>query len=275
MKTMSLLLLGLLLLLMFGLPGASTITLTGSCPSVVFPNSGGYLYFTLLNSGNGAAGSLIISPVFAGANVSSSTYSINSLNPGANYTFNISIDRTDINGTFAGYFIVEYQQSSSTQFATFPCDFSVGKRSNSTISITSLSNNGKELSATLYNMGSSQIAANLSIVAPPQFSISPQSVEVTIKSNSQIRQQFDITEPQTNGTFAIIGIVSYLSGNTHYSSFYASSIETSATANQQTGIASSLAQNLPIVIVAIAILVILSLIVLSIVRKRKKEKHKR
>jgi hypothetical protein len=271
MKKMSLLVLGSLLLLLSGLPSASTITLTGSCPSVVLPSGGGYLKFTLLNNGNGTAENLIVSPVFPGVSVGSSTYSIASLPPNTNYTFNVGINSTKLDGTFTGYFIVRYQQDLSTEFAIFPCYLSVGNSTTSTLSITGISSNGKRLYLILYNIGATPIAATLGVAAPPQFSISPQNVSVSVGSHSSIRQQFNITEPQTVGVFSIVGIASYIANNTHYSTLYSYPLSTGDTVNG-VGIASTLTQNLPIIVVVIAILIIVFLIALSIVRKRKKSK---
>jgi hypothetical protein len=251
---------------------ASTVTLTGYCPTAQTSINNGTIRFTLSNSGNGSAINPIVYPNIQGIITTNETYTAQQLNPDSEHTFNMAFNSIGMHGTYAGYFLVEYGQGTTTQFAVFPCYVDVGAQTTSNVVITGMNASGSRLAVSMYNLGSEYEYVNLSIAAPPTFSATPQYKYVSLDSHSSATTIFNITLPQASGIFTMAGVATYENNAIRYAYLYPYQVNTEL--RQKTGslAGGTISQNLPLIGLGTAIVIVICLIMLSHIKKCKNGK---
>ncbi|MDE1856626.1 MAG: hypothetical protein KGH98_00915 [Candidatus Micrarchaeota archaeon] len=254
-----------MVVLLAGIAGADTVTLTGTCPSTLINATDNVLVFNLSNSGDGIATNLVLLPTVYGAAVQNATVSLDHIFPGNSTTTRLKLYNFTMPGSYIDYFNLQYSQGSSTFYAVFPCLVYMSSRATSLVSVASINRTGDTLQATLVSLSSNPVDVNVSIVSPPEFTVSPKHVNVTVQPETPTKVYFNISNPLVSGSgFSTAVVTSYVSGGTHYSSMhtYVVSLASQATPAQSGG------STLLYFMAAIAA-VILVLIALSIIRGRK------
>jgi hypothetical protein len=154
----------------------------------------------------------------------------------------------------------------------FPCLVRINQNAQSIIAITNIttSKNGDNLSVRISNIEDYPINAQLSIYAPPDFTIANASRNITLKAYSSTNTSFMLSTPQyTNSEFPIIAAASYVSNNVHYATLAETTISFGGAAGSSP---STLTDNLLLFGIVALIIIIIILIVLSVIMKKGKRK---
>lgn len=262
------------MLLLLGIVGASTVTLTGTCYSQVLNQTNNYIQFNITNSGNGTATDMLIEPVLTGAspaNATNATIEIPLVAPGGNYPTRFFVDNfSNVSGSYVERFIVRYAQGSSTFTTLFPCLISIGRSAHSLLAVTTVGKLNNNVYVNVSSIATFPIDAEVDVYAPSEFSVAQPTRNITIEQQSDYNVTFPISTPAfTNSEFPIAVAVSYVSDNVHYSTLAITTVDFGAGPNsllkQVTGkfVEYSLAA---------AIIMVVMLILLSIIMNRKKKK---
>ena len=120
----------------------------------------------------------------------------------------------------------------------------------------------------LINIGSGHIAANLSFIRPPGFSINPQYENVTLAPISYSDLNFQLSAPQLSNSAFTIGVVaSYVMNGTEYSTFRTFVV------GQQAAPPGSLSLSTIVEIGFVVLIVIVAILVLVAAMRRKRRNH--
>ncbi len=260
----------LFLLSTLGSVFAGTVVLTGSCKTLVLNNT---LNFSLLNSGNDSAYSVIVDPHISHAQVIGN-YTASLLSPGSTLNFSIKLTNVTAKGTYVDYLIVAYQQGTSFFSVFFPCWLEFGVPATSELFVAATpyyANNSVELvNVTLMNGGEKSVDANVSLLLPPGVrAVGPSHYLLMISPATTSHLQFKIDIKSLSGV-SLNGAV--------YASYYLNNISF-ATRPDVFLIAPMPAKHYPVGLFilygAVAVIVIFGLFVLFIaLRNRKRRQHK-
>ncbi len=172
------------MLLLFGIAGASTVTLTGSCYSRTVNQTNNFIEFNITNSGNGTATNLLIAPVIDGATTNTTSLLIPLVAPGGFYPEKIYLSNFTTPGSYVERFIVRYSQGSSTFITIFPCLVNLGQNAQSLLGITGFSQSNGNIRINISNIADYPISAEVNVYAPPEFTINSPSRNITINKYS-------------------------------------------------------------------------------------------
>ncbi|MEM4063919.1 MAG: hypothetical protein QXR16_00390 [Candidatus Micrarchaeaceae archaeon] len=193
----------LAMLLAFGTLHAGTVVLSGTCGT--YPIDGA-INFTLSNSGNTSAYSIVLSPRILNASMPRSTYNVSVLNPGTSANVKIPIANLSLVGSYVMYFIASYQQGSSTFTAVFPCLIAVGKPATSQIYATVSTSTSKGVStinASIFSAVQQNIITNVSLILPPGFSyLTNASYTVTLLPYERKNLTFMVRSPEASASYS-------------------------------------------------------------------------
>ena len=264
----------ILLSIMVGVVGASTVTLTGTCYSGIITEPNNYIVFNLTNSGNGTATNLVITPMINVATPNNTTVTIPFVGPGVTYSEKIYLWNFTSAGSFVEQFAVRYSQGTNQFTTIFPClaDFLVGAQS--LVGITNLGRTSSGVFVNFTNTAPYTVNTQATIYAPPSFLVSPLSSNSSVQPHGNVTEGFEVTPPQiTDAEFPIAVGVSYVVNGVHYSTLAVTSITFA-------GIPASsklpqLGGTLLIISLLLAIIIIIILIVLSIIYSRKKKEKEK
>ena len=259
----------LMVLLTAGAASAGTVTLAGTCSQNLVNSSARYTTFTLSNLGNQTATQLLVVPNFGGGIPTNSSQSISSLDPGQNTIMAFRFASFSTPGSYASSYSVSYSQGTSTFFVVFPCVLDFGSQTTSLIRIYNISLIGSTLSMQVINLGQSAVNANITVILPQSFAISPQNANVSFAPSASKRVSFSISHPSVSGaSYGVAASASYVSGNLHYASMqpYLLGFQPSSAGS---GAASFLSQYLPYILIAAVVLLLLGLIIFASIRKRR------
>ncbi len=258
-----------LMLLIVGMASAGTVTLSGTC--IVKNISRGNTVFSLSNSGNDSAYSLILTPIIQGATPTASPYSANILPPQSNVTFALNFTNITEKGVHAAYMLLAYQQGGSVFTATFPCLIPFGNVTVSQVLVaansSSISNGNLTIKISAFNEGATNITANISLALPPSFTyISQRSYSVDLAPYQEQNTSFSLRLPlySRQASFGSAAFVTYSKANLSYVS-----MTKFAVLSAQPSIVTS---SLLLVVAAAAVLVVAAFIVLSLWRRKRKRK---
>lgn len=257
------------ILMMLGIASASTVTLTGSCYSKIINQTNNYIQFNLSNSGNGTATNLILAPVIQGASTSNSSILIPIVAPGGSYSSKIYLSNFTIPGSYVERFVARYSQATSTFITIFPCLVNIGQSAPSLLGITTVGKRGGNIYVNISNIASYQIGSQVTVYAPPSFTFTPTTRNVTINQYSFSNISFGVSTPQyTNAVFPIVVALSYVRNNVHYATLAVTTITFGSGTNS---LLSTIGQNLILWIVAVIIAIIIILIIASVlINKRRR-----
>lgn len=257
-------------LMLIGIAGASTVTLTGSCYSRTINQTNNYILFNITNSGNGTATNMVLEPIIQGASTANSGLSIPLVAPSGSYSEKVYLSNFSVPGSYVERFIASYSQGSSTFITIFPCLANIGQQAQSLLGITSIGRSSNKILVNISNIADYQIGAQVAAYAPPEFNISPQTKNVTIKQYSLTNASFAFTAPSyTNAEFPVAIAVSYTKNGVHYASL---GVTTISFGNGQSAQLLNLGGNLILVAIGVVIAIILILIILSVSINRKKKR---
>jgi hypothetical protein len=257
------------MLIFIGISGASTVTLTGVCRSNLINQTNDYITFNLINSGNGTATNLLIEPEIYGASTQNSLLSIPIVAPGATYSNNVYLSNFTIPGSYVERFDTTYSQGASTFVTLFPCLVDIEKSAQSLIQIKNLSRKGSNITVNISSVAANPIDAQISVYAPPSFTVENPIKNTTIGGHSYSLESFGVSTPQyTNAEFPIVVTVSYISNGTHYATLGVTTISFGGTG----GSAVSGSGNFLLIGIVAIIIIILILILISVLVNRRKHK---
>ncbi len=207
-------------ILALGLANAGTVTLTGTCNKTSNVN---VVNFTLSNSGNDTAESLLLSPMFVSASPANRTYALSALGPSQSHLFTLPLSNVTANGGYTDYFILSYEQGTSAFTAVFLCSLDFGAAPASQLYVTTnvTQGTGSDLvNVSVFNGGASAIDSNVTLVIPPAFLyLSSVSSSVRIGPYQTAHVAFNLSLPSSGQEFYQGGAVaSYTSNGEHYSS---------------------------------------------------------
>ncbi|MCL4379188.1 MAG: FeoB-associated Cys-rich membrane protein [Candidatus Marsarchaeota archaeon] len=250
---------------------AGTVTLAGACGSNLINSSANYTTFTLSNLGNQTATQLLVVPRLGGGTPTNASQSIASLAPGQNATMTFHFSSVSAPGSYAGSYSVAYTQGPDTFFTVFPCVLNFGKAAASLIRIYNISWSGSSLSMMVINLGQSPVYANVTVIVPQAFSISPKNTTLYLGGSSSSRVGFAVSHPSSSGaTYEIAASASYVSSGVHYASLQLYTLAFPASSSTQSGLLSS--QYAPYILIVAVIAVLVALIIYASIRKRRKGK---
>ncbi len=255
------------LLLFFGMASAGTVSLTGTCSNGVISNASNYTTFSLLNSGNETATSLLVLPKFAGGTALNGSESLQSISPGQNRTMKFYFNNFSTPGSYAGSFTVAYSQDTSSFFVLFPCILNFVNHTSSVVDVSGINQSGNTINVSLVNLGSSTLNVRVAMLLPPEFNAYPSNQSVALQPGAMQKVGFSFTHPPLSQvSYGIAASASYDANGLHYTtirqsvlSFYTS-----------TPSVSPLLQYLPYIIALVVILLIIFMIVFAIIRKRRR-----
>jgi hypothetical protein len=261
------------LVLFAGLASASTVTLTGTCYSRTINQTNNYIQFNLTNSGNGTATNFLLAPEIEGASTTNSSILIPLIAPGGKYTRDIYLSNFTQPGSYAERFVARYSQGTSTFITLFPCLVNIDQNAQSLLGITSLTNtNSGKLIVNISNIADYPITAQISVYAPPDFTIENATKNITVNRYSLANTSFIVTTPKyTNAQFPVSVAVSYVEGNVHYATLAVTTISFGGGSGSATSFFNS--GTLILVVIAAVIIIIIILIIISIMHGRK-HRHK-
>ena len=167
------------IIFIFGVSYAGTVTLTGTCTKALSQNN---IVFSLSNSGNDTAYNIHVIPTIYYAQTNSSYYVSPSIGPNDAFVTNVLLQNITANGTYIDYMTVAYQQGGSVFSALFPCSASFNTQTSSQVllskNITYL-NGIYYINVTAFNAGKIGITPNISIILPEGFSYLNQNYNKT------------------------------------------------------------------------------------------------
>lgn len=255
------------LLLLAGIAGAGTVTLTGTCSSGVINKATSYATFSLLNSGNQTATNLLVLPKFAGGTALNTSEPLQSISPGQNLTMKFYFNNFSTPGGYAGSFTVAYSQGASSFFALFPCVLDFVNYTSGIVQVSEINQSGNTISVSLVNLGAVAFNVSVAMLLPPEFYVYPTNQSVALSAGATQKVRFSFTQPTlSQASYAIAASASYDAGGLHYTS-----IRQSALSFYNGGAGTSqLAQYLPYIIALAVIFLIVFMIAFSMVRKGKR-----
>lgn len=260
------------MLLLIGIAGASTVTLTGTCYAKTLNTTNNFIQFNITNSGNGTATDLLIEPVITGASpVNNTTIEIPLVAPGGAYPSRIYLDNFSTTpGSYVERFIVRYAQGSSTFTTLFPCLISIGRIAHSLLAVATLGKLKSNVYVNISSIATYPIDAQVAVYAPSEFSVAQPTRNVTIEQLSSYNATFPISTPSfTNSEFPIVVAVSYVNGNVHYSTLAVTTISFGTGSNS---LLSQVTSKVVEYSLAAAIIIVIMLILLSIIMNRRKKR---
>lgn len=242
---------------LFGIAAASTVTLTGSCPTSIINSSGGILRFNLLNSGNGTATNFITSPLVDGASMRNSSAYFSTVAPGTNYNASFYLYNAIANGSYAINFDSSYVQDGNSYSTLFVCEVYIGSYVQGPIGISSSYAN-KKIVANISNIVADPISAQVAILAPNGFRVQNPSANITVPKYSNVVRSFNVSIPNyTSATFPVLAELSYMYDGIHYSGISTAIVTFGASPEGPGGSKTSLI-NLAFAIFAIVIIVLIA-----------------
>jgi len=257
---------------MLNLSGAATtVSLTGGCLPAQANESTSYIAFNLANTGNGTATNLLVMPMLNGASTYNSVKNLSLIGPGNNATFKFYLHNFSLPGSYAEGFIVQYMQTGVTGFAVFPCMLNIGQQTTSQVSITRMRFSNGNLTATIFKLGGTTADVNVSVLAPPDFGISPKMRSISIQPGSFTNTTFRVLLPQNtqfvNASYSIAVMLSYTDSGLHYASY------STTVVSQNNGGGSSNFQlgNLLYVAMAAAVIAVIALIIASVIINKRRQ----
>lgn len=258
----------IIVFLFAGMASASTVTLTGSCSSLIANSSGRYVNFTLSNTGNGPAANMFLTTNLHGL-YSYNTSTLQILNPNQKHTFIFPIKNPVIyQGIYGFGVLVSYTQGIQNFSVSFPCLVTYANPTKSMLIINVSAQNNK-INVSVANTAPYSMTATIYFINPPGF-ISPEMVRLNLSKKSSYSFDSVINQSMLSSAEIVnIGIItSYVYDNRSYSSLNLLSFSSSFNSSNS----SSPIFYTEILIVA-AILTFLSLIIISIIRNRKHPKE--
>ncbi|MCL5239697.1 MAG: hypothetical protein M1286_04505 [Candidatus Marsarchaeota archaeon] len=212
-----------LLLAISGLASAGTVTLNGEC--LVRNVSSNSIAFSLSNSGNDSAYSLVLTPVIQGSQSVVGAYTANLLGPLSNVTFALNFTNITERGEHPAYMLLAYQQGTSVFTATFPCVIPFGNTTVSKVlissNVTPLSNGTFAIRVGAFNEGSQPVVANVLLALPPSFTYADQdSYHVDLAPYAVQNVTFVVTPPgySSQASFGSAAFATYSLDNLSYTS---------------------------------------------------------
>jgi hypothetical protein len=208
--------------------GLSTTTnaasMTGGCFHTLVNGTTDYMTFELSNVGNGIATNLIVTSELSGASTFNPVQNISSINSDKSAALNFFLYNFSLPGSYAEGFVVQYTQSGVTQFAVFPCILNVSQQTIIEVYLAGTSFSNGEFTATMFNIGEMPINANVSVLAPPGFQVSPKIHRINIQPGLSEDANFNVLFPQNallvNGSYPLAIMFSYVRSNIHYASYF-------------------------------------------------------
>jgi hypothetical protein len=198
------------------LAAASTVTLTGGCPTYTINSIRNYILFNVTNSGDGAASDLSMSVNFPGINSSSSTQTIQNVAPNSSYSRRFYLSSIPGQGSYAVNVNATYAQAGSSYATVFPCIVYVGSLAGGPL-VETASVSGNRLYINVTNTASQEISANVTAVVPAAFKVSNPTKAIQVAPNGKAGIYFDVVAPSyTDASFPLIGELSYEYGSSHY-----------------------------------------------------------
>jgi hypothetical protein len=257
----------LALIALTGIAGASTVTLTGTCYSSIVNQTNNYMQFNLTNSGNGTATNFLLEPIITGATTKNASILIPLVAPGATYIEKIYLSNFSLPGSYVERFVAKYSQGSSSFVTIFPCLTNINRTARSLIAITGIERKGNDVRINITNIADYPINGQVSVYAPPAFTVNDSIQNITAKPYAISNFSFDVATPQyTNAEFPVAISVSYINNSVHYATLAVTTI----TFGGNTSLVNSIVNGNGILfIIGAIIIVIIALIVLSIVIKKK------
>ncbi len=256
------------IVILTGIAAASTVTLTGTCYSKIINQTNNYITFNLTNSGNGTATNFLIEPIIDGANSLNSTLLIPLVAPGSTYSERVYLTNFTTPGSYVQRFVTRYSQGTSTFVTLFPCLVNIGQNAQSILAITNLSQSskGNNISFSISNIANYPISAQVSVYAPPDFSIQNSTRNISFSQYSSTGASFEFTKPQyTNAEFPIVIAASYTAKDVHYATLAVTTISFGGPAAT-----SAPTSNILLFLIITLIVIILVLIIISVMKKRKR-----
>lgn len=258
-----------LLIALMGMGFASTVTLTGTCYSNIVNQTDNYILFNLTNSGNGTATNMLLVPSIQGATPLNASIPIQLVAPSNTYSSKFYLSNFTTPGSYLERFIARYSQGASSFETFFPCIVNINRSTHSLIAIESSKISGKIVRVNLSSIASYPINAQVSVYAPPSFSVNSSVQNVTLKPYSFANVSFTLSTPQyTNAEFPVAISVSYMNDSLHYAALAVTAI---SFGNGSTSALSSILQgNLIFAIIGAIVAIILVLIAISIIKQKKR-----
>ncbi|MDE1855331.1 MAG: hypothetical protein KGH57_03385 [Candidatus Micrarchaeota archaeon] len=259
-----------LLSFFLGLVSAGTVVLTGTCSNLSPHNT--TLLFSLRNSGNETAFNLTAVPFINGAASTNSSYTINSMPPGANDTFAIGISNITEAGAHPARIVTLYTQGLDHFTAVFPCLLYFFNITASELALaiysSPLQNGNAFVGVTATNLGSNTLYANISLVLPPAFSntITSQYLNLTPHGSENVTFEAHLLPLSMGGSYSSYGVAvfgSYSHDNLSYAAMKIFSLS-SYVPSSTTGNA------LVLISAIVAVVAIVALILYSLLRKRRR-----
>ncbi|MDE1823169.1 MAG: hypothetical protein KGI00_01160 [Candidatus Micrarchaeota archaeon] len=199
---------------------AGTVTLSGTCPSKLV---NGNASFSLSNSGNESATSLIITLHFIGNVTSNKSVQIGKIAPAQSLNVSVPVSGNGNSGTFGSYFLVAYRQDSSVFSAIFPCLIDIGNGTASQLLVNSevvskISGNST-VNVSVVNGGYTSINASVDLVLPIGLSAPFGSHKALLLGpSSRDGIFFPVTYPNGTGSYAGAVVVSYQENGLNHAS---------------------------------------------------------
>lgn len=245
---------------------AYTVTLNGACGTNIINTTSRYTTFSLSNSGDGPAQQLAIISHINGAQTPNTSISFAQLQPNATNSASFYLENFSLPGSYLEYYTVEYQQSGSTFITVFPCYVSFFQKTQSLIASTkvNVTRSGQSYRAdiALLNLGQYPVDANVSVIAPPTFSISGNNTSAHIGAGSSSTYEFSATPPTGfNATYPVSLALSYTHNDLHYAYFVTATISASDSSTNKSS-------NPTLWLVVAIIVLLVALICYSLIRKK-------
>lgn len=249
-----------------GLAHAGTVVLTGTCQHQL---NASFVSFGLTNSGNDSAYNLHIIPNIQGARLANFSYVISSLGPRGSSTINVTLTNITAKGSYGDYFLVAYQQSSSSFTALFPCllDFKMPVQSSIIISYNiNYTKGGEVVGVNVLNAGNQSVNASISLILPPYtFTYLPGSYQnVSIGPLQQKGVKFTLQNKFGGETsFSGAVVADYIKSGVSYAAV------NSLVITSKSPYAATALSNLLLIIPAVVIAIIILLLARVFLKKRK------
>lgn len=235
-----------------------TVTLNGVCGTDIINSTSRYATFSLSNSGDGPAQQLVIIPNIKGALTPNASVSFAQLLPNATNSTDFYLENFSLPGSYVEYYTVEYQQSGTTFVTVFPCYASFFKRTSSLIASKKVnvthSGQSYKVDVTFLNLGQYPVDANVSVIAPPTFSISANNAGIYIGAGNSSTYEFSAAPPLGfNATYPVSLALSYTHNDLHYAYFVSATISAS---NSSTSKPINLVLWLTVAVIAVLVILI-------------------
>ncbi len=239
---------------------ASTVTLTSSCSNIAVGNSGKYVNFTISNSGDGTATSMILTAAQQGL-YSNTVNNVTSLPPGSAETFRFYLTNVTYPGSYGFGVYALYMQGQQSFIVSFPCVVSFMNSSGSQLAITNASVANRQITAQVMNLARHSINATTYFIASPITGLSTNPTAFSIAAGDLHPIKAEVAVSKLNITVPVAILVTYVENNMSYTSM--STVNVSLT--------SSNGFDLTTMVLVAIIAVVVALIIASIaatIRKR-------